>query len=149
VSQYPFGGFDDEIAIAADRLLKSWWSMLSVREPWSEMPMDDACGMMRPVLSELLNEGRDCDRRERIRRMILAAREHGAFRRRQRFTPRSLQDEFDSVLNAAETVMSEHGFSAEYITDALVLLERDVSLALDASLAGWMRSASSEVSENP
>jgi hypothetical protein len=149
VSQYPFGGFDDEIAIAAEILLKSWWSMLSVREPWSDTPMDDAYGMMRPVLSELLNEGRDCDRRERTRRMMLAARKHGAFRRGQRFTPRSLQDEFDSVLNAAEAVMSEHGLSTEYIADVLVLLERDVRLALDASLAGWMRSISSELSENP
>lgn len=149
MSHYPFGGFDDEIAIAADTLLKSWWSMLSVREPWSDVPMDDAYGMMRPVLSELLNEGRDCDRRERSRRMMLAARKHGAFRRGQRFTPRSLQDEFDSVLNAAEVVMSEHGLSAEYITDALLLLERDVGLALDGSLVGWMDSVSSEVSENP
>ena len=149
MSQYPFGGFDDEIAIAADTLLKSWWSMLSVREPWSDVPMDDAYGMMRPVLSELLNEGRDCDRRERSRRMMLAARKHGAFRRGQRFPPRSLQDEFDSVLNAAEVVMSEHGLSAEYITDALLLLERDVGLALDGSLVGWMDSVSSEVSENP
>jgi len=149
VSQYQFGGFDDEIAIAADILLKSWWSMLSVREPWSDMPMDDAYGVMRPVLSELLNEGRDCDRRKRAKRMMLAARRHGAFRRAQRCTLRSLQDEFDSVLDAAEAVMSEHGLSAEYIIDALVLLERDVSLALDASLAGWMRSVSSEASENP
>ncbi len=149
MSQYPFGGFDDEIAIAADILLKSWWSILSVHEPWSDVPVDDAYGMMRPVLSELLNEGRDCDRRGRTRRMILAARQHGAFRRGQRFTPRSLQDEFDSVLNAAEAVMSERGLSAEYITDALVLLESDVELALDASLAGWMCRISNELSENP
>lgn len=149
MSQYSFGGFDDEIAIAADVLLKSWWTRISVREPWSDMPMDDAYGMMRPVLSELLNEGRDCDRRARARRMLLAARKHGAFRHAQRYAPRSLQDEFDSVLNAAEAVMSEQGLSAEFIADALVLLERDVRLALDAALTGWMRSASSPLSENP
>jgi hypothetical protein len=149
VSQCPFGGFDDEIAIAANVLLKTWWNILAVREPWSDMPMDDAYGMMRPVLSELLNEGRDSDRRERARRMMLAARKHGAFRHAQKYALRDLHDEFDSVLNATEAVMSEHGLSGEFIADALVLLERDVRLALDAALAGWMRSVSSPLSDYP
>lgn len=147
MSDHPFGGFDDEIIIAADVLLKTWWNALSVREPWRTMPADDAFGMMRRVLSELLNEGRDCDRGGREARMAAAARAHGAFRQAQRYPPRCLYEEFDVVIEASEVVMLEQGLSAELISDSLVLLEADVRRARESAFAGWMRSLSNRSSE--
>ena len=140
MSHHPFGGFDDEIAIAADVLLRSWWRLLSERDPWRDTPLDDSLGMMRRVLSELLNEARDCDRRGRIARMTVAARAHGAFRHAQRYSPRNVYEEFDFLLPAAEAVMTEQGLSPEFVTDAIAILESEVGIALDSALDGWMGS---------
>lgn len=139
MSHHSYGGFDDEIAIAANVLLTAWWDLTSERGPWREMPKDDAFGLMRPILSELLNEGRDCKRRERFARMATAARNHGAFRRAQRCSARNLFEEFAFVLDAAEVVMAESGHSEDFIADTLVVLERDVEVALEAALDGLMR----------
>lgn len=148
MSHHPFGGFDDEIAIAANVLLTTWWDLMSEREPWRDMPTDDAFGLMRRILSELLNEGRDCMRRERFARMTSAAREHGAFRHAQRCSARHVFEEFAFVLDAAEAVMEENGHSEDFIADTLVVLESDVEVALEAALDGWMRSPLHGAPEN-
>lgn len=139
MSHHSFGGFDDEIAIAANVLVTSWWDLLSAKEPWRDMLPDDALGTMRRILSELLNEGRDSMREERFARMTLAAREHGAFRHAQRCSARSVFEEFAFVLDAAELVLAENGHSDDFIADTIVVLESDVEVALEAALDGWMR----------
>ena len=148
MTEHPFGGFDDEIALAADVLLARWWDLISERQPWSEMLPDDAFGMMRRVISELLNEGRDCSQRERTIRMAEAARDHGRFRHAQRCSARNVFEEFALVLDSAEVALAESGHSDEFIADAIVVLENEVEVALEAALDGWALCPPRQLSDN-
>ena len=53
-----FSDWSDELPVVADRVVRRWWRILMDAAPWRRMPLDDALGNMRRILSEVLNEGK-------------------------------------------------------------------------------------------
>lgn len=68
--------------LAADAM-DEWVAMLRPCNPWNEMFLDDLPGEFRAVFEELLHATDDDLPAVRAARLRYAAREHGAFRRRQ------------------------------------------------------------------
>jgi len=136
-SSAPFGGSDNELPISAKEVVDRWWRMLSLERPWRYMPLDDAHGTMRRVLSELLDEGRDLDADGRRGRMLCAAYDHGEFRREQGCRQESITCEFGILLDALDTSLAKRGMSPSLIRDALSVLDADLELAQQAAVAGW------------
>jgi hypothetical protein len=131
-----FGSWDDGLPLYPDDVVRRWWRILSTQKPWAEMPRDDAFGLMRRVLSHLLNQAREPDRDAR-RYMIAAAREHGAFRRAQRCRQEDLVCEFGLVLDALDGALQRTGIPSNLIRDVLGVLDSDLLLAQDAATKGW------------
>lgn len=132
-----FGDCDDDLPIWPHQVIWSWWQLLRSQSPWREMPLDDAFGDIGKLLRELLNEGRDIDHERRQVRMLLAARDHGAFRRSQRCELVTLAYEFDCLLHALHRVTSELGLARGILQDALTVLDSELARAEQAAAQGW------------
>ena len=68
--------------VLAAEAMEEWVAMLRQCDPWNEMFLDDVPGEFRAVFEELLHAADDVPA-VRAARLRYAAREHGAFRRRQ------------------------------------------------------------------
>lgn len=133
----PFGGCDEELPIWPDQVMSRWWQLLGSQSPWREMPLDDAFGAIRKLLSELLNEGRDIDHERRQVRMLLAARDHGVIRRSQRCESAILAHEFDCLLHALHFVTRDLGLARVTLRDTLVVFDSELARAEQAATQGW------------
>lgn len=69
--------------VLAAEAMEEWVAMLRVCDPWNAMFLDDLPGEFRAVFEELLYATDDVLPAVRAARLRHAAREHGAFRRRQ------------------------------------------------------------------
>ena len=137
-SSAPFGGWDNELPISANDVVRRWRQLLSTDRPWRYMPLYDVVGTMRAMLSELLDEGRDLDAAGRRGRMLCAAYDHGAFRRAQGCRREDITCEFGILLDALDSAMARRGMSRNLIRDALSILDADLELAQQAAVAGWL-----------
>lgn len=133
----PFGGCDDELPIWPNQVMWRWWQLLASQSPWREMPLDDAFGGIGKLLRELLNEGRDIDHERRQVRMLLAARDHGVFRRSQRCESVVLPHEFDCLLHALYLVTRELGLTRGNLQDTLTVFDSELARAEQAAAQGW------------
>lgn len=135
----PFNGWDDSPPVCVDDVLRRWTRTLDSEHPWSEMPRDDQRGMMRRLLSELLNEARDVDHDQRQRRLVTAAYDHGAFRSAQRCSESQLVSELASVRDAVRCALLRAGMGPLIVHETLSALEREIGLAERAAVRGWYR----------
>ena len=69
--------------VPAAEAMGEWVAMLRPCDPWDEMFLDDLPGEFRAVFEELLHTADDTMPGVRAARLRHAARQHGAFRRRQ------------------------------------------------------------------
>jgi hypothetical protein len=134
-----FGGWDHALPIAVDDLLSIWWRILSGEAPWINMVADDRRGSMRRVVAELVNEARDPDDDVRVRRLGVAAFEHGAFRAAQGCRRGDVVCEFGIVLDALDEALRRLGASPALTRDALAGLDPDLELAQRIAIRGWHR----------
>jgi len=132
----PFDGFDD-LPINAEFTLLRWWTLLEDQRPWSDMLADDALGMMRFLIREVLNEARDPDTEYRRGRLIVAARGHGTFRRRQCCGLVQLEQEFETLVEALREELRLGGLGKSVVRDALLLLADDIAAARVAAVTAW------------
>jgi hypothetical protein len=135
----PFNGWDDSPPVRVDEVLRGWTHMLDSERPWSEMPRDDQHGMMRPLLSELLNEARDVDHDQRQRRLVTAAHDHGAFRSAQRCSESQLVAELTSIREALRSALRKAGLGPLTVQETLYALDLEIRLAERAAVRGWYR----------
>ena len=139
---HSFGAWDDALPVRTDDVLDLWWVTLVEDSPWSAMPRDDAFGHMRRVVSEFLNESRDLYGAERTRRLVQAARDHGAFRRAQLCRREDVQCEFGVVVDAVDAALRIHGMAPVLVESAMTLLKADFLVARHAATEGWADSTS-------
>lgn len=132
-----FGGWDDTPPLYVDDVLRLWWRALSPNAPWDRMPADDAFGMMRPILSELVNESRDPDAAARRARLVRAAAAHGMFRRQQGVRRAELTCDFTIALEAIAGALAHAGLAPVAVRGTVAGLDPDVSLAQDTALVAW------------
>lgn len=135
----PFNGWDDSPPVCVDDVLRGWTHMLDSERPWSEMPRDDLHGMIRPLLSELLNEARDVDHDLRQRRLVTAAHDHGVFRSAQRCSELQVVAELTSVREAVRCALLKTGMGPLTVQETLYALERELGVAERAAVRGWYR----------
>lgn len=135
----PFNGWDDSPPVCVDDVLRRWIRMLDGERPWSEMQRDDLHGMMRPLLSELLNEARDVDHDQRQRRLVTAAHDHGAFRSAQRCSELQVVTELTSVREAVRCALLKAGMGPLTVQETLYALDGELGLAERAAVRGWYR----------
>lgn len=135
----PFGGWDDSPLVCAADVLHRWTQMLEDESPWSIMPRDDLLGLMRPMLSELLNEAREFDHDRRLRRLVHLAHDHGAFRSGQRVSQAELVAEIEIVRDALDGALRNSGMGARAAEETLASLAAELELAQRASVRGWYR----------
>jgi hypothetical protein len=127
----------EKIPADVDQVVIRWRALVHDRLPWCEMPADDGLGYMRAVVSELLNEARHPSDGMRERRLCLAARAHGEFRRRQHCHCGVLTDELAALGSAIESAMLDAGQSSGLVKDYRVLLDADVALVRTIAVDGW------------
>lgn len=139
---HSFGAWDDALPVRTEDVLGLWWVTLEEVAPWSAMTRDDAFGNMRRVVSEFLNESRDVYGAERTRRLLHAAREHGAFRRAQQCGREDVQCEFGVVADALDAALRIHGMAPLLVEGAMALLKADFHAARLAATEGWADSGS-------
>ena len=135
----PFGGWDDSPLVCATDVIRRWTRLIQYESPWSSMPRDDLLGMMRPVLSELLNEGRDLDHDTRLRRLVRSAHDHGAFRSAQRLSQAELMAEIEVVRDALDRALRSSGVGPRAAEEMLAALDGELELAQRAAVRGWYR----------
>ena len=134
----PVGGFDENLPINGEAVAQRWWWLVEEAPPWNRMERDDAFGMMRGVIRELLNEARDVAQDDRRVHMVAAARSHGEFRRGQRCGLLVVDHEFDMLIDAIAEELRADGWGESLICDALVALVDEVAVARAATVSGWM-----------
>lgn len=135
----PYGGWDDAPLVCASDVMSRWTQMLGHEQPWAAMPSDDVRGMMRPMLSELLNEGRDVDHDDRQRRLVRFAHDHGAFRSAQKISQAELVAEIGIVRDALEGALRKMGMGTRAARETLAALDAELTLAERAAVRGWYR----------
>ncbi len=135
----PFHGWDDTPPVCVTHVVRRWTRMHDHEPPWAGMPRDDVLGMMRPLLSELLNEARDVDHDRRQRRLVMVAHDHGAFRSMQRCSEADLLAELELAREAVELSLRQAGMSARAASEVLATLDAEFALAQRASVRGWYR----------
>lgn len=136
-----FGPWDDSPLVCAADVIHRWTRLLEYESPWSIMPRDDLTGLMRPVLSELLNEGRDLDHELRLRRLVHFAHDHGAFRSAQRISQAELMAEIEVVRDALDAALRKTGMGPRAADETLATLGAELDLAQRAAVRGWYRGA--------
>jgi hypothetical protein len=127
----------EAIPADVDAVLFKWWTTLRAAPPWSAMPADDALGVMRLVVSELLNEARHPSDGLRGLRLAEAAQAHGRFRRRQQCDRTALGGELAALVDALKNTMLDANQSPSLVRDCLLLLDGDLELARKFALLGW------------
>ena len=135
----PYGGWDDSPLVCAADVIHRWTRMLGHEQPWAAMPVDDLLGLMRPMLSELLNEARDLDHDIRHRRLVQFAHDHGAFRSAQKISQAELVAEIEVVRDALEGVLRKSGMGSRAAQETLATLDAEFTLAERAAVRGWYR----------
>ncbi len=140
-----FGGWDHVVPLEVNDVVDRWWSILAVEAPWLDMWVDDRLGSMRRVVGELVNEVRDPDDNERLRRLAGAAFEHGAFRAAQGFRRSDVICEFGILLDALDSALRQLGTPAAVAKDALAGLDPEVELAQRTALRSWHRAATHRI----
>ena len=125
------------IVVGTPGVVECWWRLLAPLPPWDGMPADDAHGMMRRVVAELLDDEEDLELRDRCIRIMLAAREHGVFRRAQQSQRRNLVYEIDALEDGLLNALRTAGMSASLRHDILHALSLEFRLIREASLRGW------------
>jgi hypothetical protein len=138
-SMNPFGGWDDTLPVCVTQVIRRWTTMHDHEPPWAGMSRDDVLGMMRPLLSELLNEARDVDHERRRRRLVMIAHDHGAFRSSQRCSEADVLAELELAREAVELSLRQAGMSARAAREMLATLDAEFALAQRASVRGWYR----------
>jgi hypothetical protein len=127
----------DTFVVDARALFSRWRALTASEAPWTEMAADDAAGCMRSVISELVNEAHEpCDGSHDWR-LLLAAFEHGRFRRLQGCSSAILTREFDALRTGLRAVLGDTLISPSVVADALVVLEPELVAAGEAAMAGW------------
>lgn len=134
-----FGGWDESPVVCVADVIRRWTRMIGRERPWSAMPRDDLHGLMRPILSELLNEARDADHSSRQRRLVHAAHDHGIFRAALRLSQAELITEIEIARDALEGALRRTGMSHRAVHETLVALEAELELAQRAAVRGWSR----------
>ncbi len=134
-----FGEWGAAPLVYVDDVMRRWSVILSREAPWSAMPCDDVRGVMRSVVSELMNDARDLDDTTRRQRLAVAAREHGAFRAGQGCSEEQVTEEFEYVLLAIEGALRGVGVNAHAAETAVAALDADFWLSERAALRAWHR----------
>lgn len=132
-------GWDCELPICVDEVTRRWWRILQLETPWRDMPCDDALGAIRRVLSELLYQPRDPQDGLRMRRLAIAAFDHGLFRQAQGCDRDDIICEFGIVLDALDGALRHRGLSRGLVQDALSNLDAEIDLAQKSALRGFWR----------
>lgn len=135
----PFGGWDDSPLVCAADVIRRWTRLIQSESPWSSMPRDDRLGMMRPMMSELLNEAHDLDHDTRLRRLVHCAHDHGAFRSAQRLSQAELMAEIEVVRDALDGALRSSGLGTRAVEEMLAALDGELELAQRAAVRGWYR----------
>ena len=135
----PFDGWDESPHVCATDVLRGWSRMLGHERPWSDMPRDDLHGLMRPILSELLNEAHDSDHLARQRRLVHAAHDHGAFRSAQRLSQAELIAEIEIARDALDRALRKTGMGSRAAQETLAAIEPELELSQRAAMRGWCR----------
>lgn len=135
----PFNGWDDSPLVCAADVIRDWARLVENESPWSVMPRDDFLGLIRPMLSHLLNEGRDSDHDRRLRSLVYTAHDHGAFRSAQRLSQAELLAEIELVRDALASSLRKTGLSKRATAETLVTLDAELELAERAAVRGWYR----------
>ena len=135
----PFNGWDDSPQVCVADVIQRWTCLIEDESPWSVMPRDDLLGLMRPLLSELLNEGREVDHERRLRRLVHLAHDHGAFRSAQRVSQAELVAEIEIVRDAIESALQRAGMGTRAAEETVASLGPELELAQRASVRGWYR----------
>lgn len=91
------------------------------------------------MLNELLNQARDPQDGLRIRRLAIAAFDHGLFRHAQGCGRDDIICEFGIVLDALDGAFRRKGLSHGLVQDALSDLDSEIDLAQKSALRGFWR----------
>lgn len=116
-----------------DLLMDDWTAMITARCPWNEMFLDDVSGEFRAVLKELLRPRGQFAPHECAARLRGAAREHGAYRRRQGYHAVILAEELAVAEDAIAAAIERSGAPAAVIADIQSSL-RPVLRALERAM---------------
>ena len=98
-----------EPPVLADEAMDEWIAMLRQCDPWNDMFLDDLPGEFRAVFEELLEATDDLTPAVRAKRLRLVARDHGAFRRRQRCPAFVFRKEIAFAERAIAAVLVRNG----------------------------------------
>jgi hypothetical protein len=127
----------ERIPADVDAVLFRWFKQIRETAPWCAMPTDDALGQMRPVVSELLNEGYHPSDGRHALRLSGAARTHGRFRRRQRCDWPAVATEIDALVEAFRAALIDAKQPPGIVRDSLVVFEAELRLVHEFALIGW------------
>ena len=123
--------------VGAEVVVECWWRFLAPLPPWDRMPADDAYGMMRRVIDELLDDGQDVELRARCVRLMLAARDHGLFRRAQQCRLGNLAYEIDAIEDGLLAALGAAWIPGSLARDILRSRALEMRLIRDAAVRGW------------
>lgn len=98
------------------------------------MPHDDATGLMRVVVSELVNEAMEPNDGRRDMRLANALRDHREFRSDQGFNDRVVVDELDALKAAIEAALHEQVASPALAVDFATVLGAELDANAVAAL---------------
>jgi hypothetical protein len=120
--------WDEALPVRVDAVVRDWSASLRAHDPWGNMRLDDTTGEVRALATALVNAACD-DAHQRRRSIVLAACEHGRFRRAQRFPRRLLGVELAALREAVRRDLESSFCSAALIGQTIDGLIPDLRLA--------------------
>jgi len=129
-----------EAPVLAADAMDDWLAMLRACDPWRAMFLDDVGGEFHAVLRALFQSGDGLTPDVRAARLRRAAREHGAFRRRQGAPALVFADEIAFAEEAIACALMRTGASPALVTtvhDSLVPVLRAVERATYTGYVDW------------
>jgi hypothetical protein len=129
--------FTTALATAFRWVLIQWRVTLVREQPWRSMPADDVFGEMSKVLKSFAATVSNPTDGAAHRRLIGAAHEHGAFRRRQRCDLEVVGSEFGTLSVILNRAAQDARLDSRMTVGALCGTEGEMWTVLRFAALGW------------
>jgi hypothetical protein len=140
--------WDEPLPISADTIAWRWARALVSAYPWNRMQPDDLTGEIRRLAIALINLACDDDETRR-RQIVIAAREHGLFRRNQGVQRRALAAELATLRDAICDALRSSHWSHFLIQQAMEAVVVDIRLARQVAARAFDRNVNGYAQAEP
>jgi hypothetical protein len=130
--------FIHRTVLTPDMVMRRWFARVEHDAPWEAMARDDRGGYVGLVVREMLDPADTFEVRGRRCRLERAARQHGAFRRRQRCEATIIRRDFVVLRQALRDALRQAGAGPSTIRLATRCLVPDWRVARYAAHEGYV-----------